>query len=319
VDSTTETLRIATAAVDENAGKLANATKLAAAAETAELKAEWAAEIDKLEKQKANATSTINAATKAKDEAVAAKTAADAALAAARTADQEAAKAAKEARTALNNTPEMLTEDVMATYAYSESTWTRTCTATVKVTAKPTWKAKTDRNGTFTSTRTTTDVAFTGLEKAGVATDPKAYPKDDKALVAEADVEVTAGVVAHVGNLVADYYHRRIEGAVGMVGDKPDETTSILLSTYAGAPAWLGDEGEKWLGEHVKARYELEDLTLLVEGREKKAPVEEAPATEDAPEGDAPAPEGDAPAPEGDAPAPEGDAPAKEEAPAEGG
>jgi hypothetical protein len=271
-----EAFRKATETRDQASGQLESAKTQLAAAATDDLRKQWQAEVDKHQATLGGSDGVLKAATADKGEADAQMASAQAALDAGTKAETDAGAAARSAKAQLAKTPEQLDEKVMATFAYDESSWTRTCKATATLAAASGWKSALKSPVVLAGSASTADTEHPGLEKAEVTADPKAFPKDDAALVAEADKAIVEGLKSDLEARIAEYYASRIAAAEATADGDPGATTDALLAVYLAAPKRLGDDGMALVKAHLAETYGLKDPSVLTQ---KAAPA--AAKTED--------------------------------------
>lgn len=179
-------------------------------------------------------------------------------------ADRDAArKAFGELSSQRANTAETVWEDVLATFAYDEEKWTRTCKAPISVVAGPRWSTSLDTKAAYAPENTTEDTAHKGHEKAEVPVDDKAYPVDDAELWAQGDAASVEQITAWMKTLADDHFAVRSKDTVAKLEASPLRGTTDLVSLYVGAPGRIDEPTREAFAAHLKARFQVEKMQLL--------------------------------------------------------
>lgn len=171
-----------------------------------------------------------------------------------------------------HKTDEELTEDVIETAKYAETTWTFACEAPATVRFSTRWNTELDKKRTIDAKNHTTDVSRPAHAGAEIKADEKAYPLAKDELVAKLDASTTGAVAESIEAFVAESFAKTLEIALAATDDVGD-ATHTLLTVYAGARSRVDESSHAKLVEHLKSHYGLEDASLL----DADAPEEEAP------------------------------------------
>lgn len=114
----------------------------------------------------------------------------------------------------LTATPRTVEEPVYAVHQYTERTWTRVCKARVELLHQGGVE-------TLASESRTVDTSHAGFAPAGLATNSKAYPSSDAALIASADANLLSQLVERVQRS-ADAHRTRFEASARDASDSRD-------------------------------------------------------------------------------------------------
>ena len=172
-------------------------------------------------------------------------------------------KTASETKSTLANTPKTVMEDVHETLDYEVHTWTRTCSAPVSVTMRPTWRTDLETSETFTPEGTTRDSSHRGHDLAQLVEDPKEYPQTDAELWASSDAQTAEQIGTWIAEMVEDFYEvRTLETTMAMQKD-PLRATDKLVGLYLGAPAHVDDSTILTFKTHAREHFGLDSLELL--------------------------------------------------------
>jgi tetratricopeptide (TPR) repeat protein len=175
----------------------------------------------------------------------------------------EARTAVKTFEAKLATTSPTLLQDVHETLEYKVYSWTRTCSAPVSMYLRPSFKTELTKSYSFDPKQMTTDTSSIGHEKAAVQEDPKAYPKTDDQLIADADVEIKKKISETVLAMVDAHFQGRVADAAQRLESDPDAATETLVSLYIGAKARMDDAAQAVLKGHLDKTYGLSKLDLL--------------------------------------------------------
>jgi hypothetical protein len=176
----------------------------------------------------------------------------------------------------LEGTEPELTEDVMDTAEWADTTWTLTCEAPATVHYATRWDTERDKKQEITLSVTSTDLSRPGHEGAEIEEDPKEYPKSKEQLLEELAKSSHDAIAKELEAFVVDNFETRIAEALADTEDV-DKATDTLVSIVAGAPERVTEDNHRKLEAYLLLHHGLENPSHVGVGAvaAKAEPAEE--------------------------------------------